>query len=150
MFLGVDVSFRKNPKSQHLRQSEGIAAVVGMLEPLILRTAAARKSFRSLFGVEDFPHGDNLNDAFRLKDCDQVQEVVCSMVDKLIRKKVLYQYRVLDRYFLVAIDGTGTISYPRRHCPHCLTQRRNVPLLKRDHQALSTLGFQIRSCPDTS
>jgi len=25
----------------------------------------------------------------------------------------------------VAIDGTGTISFSRRHCPHCLTRTRN-------------------------
>ncbi len=108
----------------------GVLLYLGHLESrrqvgLKMRTAAARLSFRSLFGVEDFPHGDTLNDAFCLTDPEEVQEVVCSMVDKLIRKKVLYQYRVLDRYFLVAVDATGTISYSRRHCPHCLTQRWN-------------------------
>jgi len=92
---------------------------------LKMRTAASRQSFQNLFGVDDFPHGDTLNEAFCLTNPDEVQEVVCSMVDKIIRKKVLYRYRVLDKYFLVAIDGTGTISYPRRHCPHCLTQERN-------------------------
>ena len=92
---------------------------------LKMRTAASRLSFQNLFGVDDFPHGDTLNEAFCLTNPDEVQEVVCSMVDKIIRKKVLYRYRVLDKYFLVAIDGTGTISYPRRHCPHCLTQERN-------------------------
>jgi len=35
---------------------------------------------------------------------------------------VLYPYRLLGRYFVVAIDGTGTLSYDHRHCPHCLTQ----------------------------
>jgi hypothetical protein len=47
------------------------------------------------------------------------------MTETLIRKKVLYNYRLLGIYFIVAIDGTGTISFGRRHCPHCLTRTRH-------------------------
>lgn len=89
---------------------------------LKMRTGASRRTFRTLFGVDDVPHGDTLNDAFRTTDPGEIQEVLCSMVETLLRKKVLYRYRILDRYFLVAVDATGTITYPRRHCPHCLTQ----------------------------
>jgi len=32
-------------------------------------------------------------------------------------------------YFIVAIDGTGTIRFRRRHCPHCLTRTRNGKIL---------------------
>jgi hypothetical protein len=39
------------------------------------------------------------------------------VVETLIRKKVLYRYRLLDRYFLIAIDGTGMLTFPERHCP---------------------------------
>ncbi len=91
-----------------------------------MRTAASRQSFQSLFGVDGFPHWDTLNEAFCHTDPDKVQEVVCSMVEKLICKRVLCRYQVLNKYFLVAIDLTGTISYPRRHCFHCLTQERNA------------------------
>jgi hypothetical protein len=47
------------------------------------------------------------------------------MTQTLIRKKVLYRYRLFGMYFIVAIDGTGTISFSHRHCPHCLTRTRN-------------------------
>jgi hypothetical protein len=43
----------------------------------------------------------------------------------MIRKKVLSAWRLLGRYFIVVIDGTGTISYSRRHCPHYLTRTRH-------------------------
>jgi hypothetical protein len=43
----------------------------------------------------------------------------------LIRKKVLYPYRLLDTYFIVAVDGTGTLSFTKRHCLHCLTRTHN-------------------------
>jgi len=92
---------------------------------LLLPTAESLQTFRTLFDVDSFPHGDTLNDAFMLLDPDQMQGAVCNLVGTLVRKKVLYPYRVLDKYFVVAVDGTGTITYSKRHCPHCLTQKQN-------------------------
>jgi len=51
--------------------------------------------------------------------------VVTSMVETLIRKKVLYRYRLLDHYFMIAIDGTGRLTFPERHCAHCMTRTHN-------------------------
>jgi len=85
-------------------------------------TGASRAKFGTLFGVETVPHGDTLNEAFKRLDPAQVQEMGCQMVETLIRRKVLYPYRLLDRYFLIAIDGTGQLTFRQRHCPHCLTR----------------------------
>ena len=81
--------------------------------------------FQALFDVETCPHGDTLNEAFSRVDPDQVQEVVTNMTSTLIRNKVLYRYRLLDRYFLIAIDGTGRLTFPERHCPNCMTVTHN-------------------------
>jgi len=82
---------------------------------------ASEAKFKALFGVDTCPHGDTLNVAFGRADPDQVQQVVIDMVRTLIQKKVLYRYRLLDWYFVIAIDGTGRLTFPERHCPHCLT-----------------------------
>ena len=92
---------------------------------LLLRNGPSVEKFQALFGVETFPHGDTLDDAFSKLDPDQGQEVVSSMTETLIRKKVLYAYRLLDTYFVVAIDGTGTLTFSERHCPYCLTRTHN-------------------------
>jgi hypothetical protein len=92
---------------------------------LLLRNGPSVDKFQALFGVETFPHGDTLNEAFSKLDPDQVQDVVCTMTKALIRKKVLYDYRLLDTYFVVGIDGTGTLSFSERHCPYCLTRTHN-------------------------
>jgi hypothetical protein len=92
---------------------------------LLLRNGPSVRKFQALFGVERFPHGDTLDGTFSHLEADQVQSVVTGMTETLIRKKVLYSYRLLGTYFIVAIDGTGTISYSHRHCPHCLTRTRN-------------------------
>ena len=92
---------------------------------LLLRNGPSVCKFQALFGVERFPYGDTLEATFSNLETDQIQTVVTGMTKTLIRKKVLYSYRLFGIYFIVAIDGTGTISFSRRHCPHCLTRTRN-------------------------
>jgi hypothetical protein len=92
---------------------------------LLLRNGSSVIKFQAFFGVESFPHGDTLEATFSNLETDQNQRVVSGMTETLIRKKVLYSYRLLGIYFIVAIDGTGTISFGHRHCPHCLTRTRN-------------------------
>lgn len=78
--------------------------------------------FAVWFGIESIPHGDTLNYGYQRLQVEEVQEVICRSVATLIRKKVLYRFRLLGVYFLVAIDGTGVLTFRRRHCPHCLTK----------------------------
>ncbi len=77
--------------------------------------------FQALFGTETCPHGDTLDATFGRLNPDQVQAVVTALVRTLIRKKVLDRFRLLGRYFVIAVDGTGRLTFPERHCPHCLT-----------------------------
>ena len=92
---------------------------------LFRRNRPSEAKFQTLFGVETCPHGDTLNVLYSRLNPSEVQEVLCWMVETLIRKKVLYRYRLLDLYFLIAIDGTGMLTFPERHCPHCLTRTRD-------------------------
>jgi hypothetical protein len=85
----------------------------------------AKAKFEAWFGVEGIPHGDSLNYAFKQLDPNQVQEVLCGMIETLIRKKVLYPGRLLDKYFMIALDGTGVLTFHRPHCPYCLTRKLN-------------------------
>ena len=92
---------------------------------LLLRNGPSVCKFLALFGVDRFPHGDTLDATFSNLEADQIQAVVSGMTETLIRKKVLYSYRLFGIYFIVAIDGTGTISFSHPHCPHCLTRTQN-------------------------
>jgi hypothetical protein len=47
--------------------------------------------YQILFGVESCPHGDTLNYLYGRSDVAEVQEVVTSMTETLIRRKVLYR-----------------------------------------------------------
>ena len=60
-----------------------------------------------LFDNQSVPHGDTVNNLLCKVDVDQVQSCIHGMVKSLIRKKVLYSGRLLEKWFMVAIDGNG-------------------------------------------
>jgi hypothetical protein len=78
--------------------------------------------FGCWFEVQEIPHGDTLNYGFKRLIADEIQEVVCRMVEQLIRKKVLYRWRLFDN-LMVAVDGTGMLTFGERHCDYCLTKK---------------------------
>jgi hypothetical protein len=78
--------------------------------------------YQILFGVASCPHGDTLNYLYARLNVAEVQEVVTGMTETLIRRKVLYRHRLLDKYFLVVVDGTGMLTFSERHCPYCMTR----------------------------
>jgi len=92
---------------------------------MLRQNGPSSAKFEALFGVQTCPHGDTLDETYSRLNVAEVQAVVTGSVETLIRRKVLYPYRLRDRYFLVAIDGTGVLTFPERHCPHCLTVTHN-------------------------
>ena len=84
----------------------------------------SQAKFEAWFEVDEVPHGDTLNYVFQRIAPAEVQEVVCRMVATLIRKKVLYRWRLYGN-FLLAIDGTGVLTFQERHCGYCLTRKLN-------------------------
>jgi hypothetical protein len=77
--------------------------------------------FQALFGVAQCPHGDTTEALFSRLKPEEFQSAVTTMVETLVRKKVLAPYRLRDHYYLIAIDGTGRLVYAERHCAQCLT-----------------------------
>ena len=97
---------------------------------------AAEEKSKILFGTEQIPHGDTLNYAFRKLNVEEMQQIVSWMTATLIRKKVLTKWRLFDRYYLVAIDGTRVLSFSERHCPYCMTQKLNNGTIRYYHPVL--------------
>ena len=87
-----------------------------------LRTLEGAAKLAALFGAPRVPHGETINQVFQRVDPDQAQEACIGFTESLIRDKALYPYRLFDRYHVIAIDGTETLTYNHRHCPQCLTR----------------------------
>lgn len=97
---------------------------------------AAEEKSKLLFGTERIPHGDTLDYAFRKLNVEEMQNVVSWMTATLIRKKALTKWRLFEHYYLVAIDGTGVLSFSERHCPYCMTQKLNNGTTRYYHPVL--------------
>jgi len=90
-----------------------------------LRTKAASQTCKTLFGTAGVAHGDTVANLCKKVALSEVEGVPAELTEKLIRSKVLYPYRICDQYYLIAMDGTRTISFKSRHCESCLTQTQN-------------------------
>lgn len=91
----------------------------------LMKTPSAVQTMLTVFGVDRVAHADTVNNAVCALEPAQMQEAVCRMNETLIRKKVLCSQRLLDTYYAIAVDGTGTLTYSERHCEHCLTRTHN-------------------------
>lgn len=92
---------------------------------LRLNTEASAQFFQTVFGDPKVPHGDTLNNLYAQMEVGAVEEKLLRFVEILIDRKVLYPWRLLDHYYVVALDGTGIVTFSQRHCPHCLTKTIN-------------------------
>lgn len=67
------------------------------------------------------PHGDTLGNLLADFDYWQLYDFRIWLINQLIRNKCLAKFR-LNGYYLIGIDGTGLMSFERRHCAQCLTR----------------------------
>jgi len=80
------------------------------------------------------PHNDTLDDYLQGVGVEPIAALRASMMDRLIRMRVLDEARVQGRLVL-GIDGTGYLVFRQRHCDHCLTRQASGHTLY-CHQAL--------------
>jgi hypothetical protein len=65
---------------------------------------------------------DTVNDFFEQLLPEALEKLKVTMIQELIKKKVLHKWRMFDKYFVVAIDATGVMSFNKKHCDKCLTR----------------------------
>mgnify|MGYP001135106605 CR=1 FL=1 len=65
---------------------------------LLRENGPSAAKYQGLLGAQNCPHGDTLNYAFVRTIVAEVQEAVTRMPQSLIRRKVLYPHRLLDKY----------------------------------------------------
>jgi hypothetical protein len=90
-----------------------------------LQTRAMLANLNRLAGtrVESLAHPDTLEHLLRKLPPEELDRVRTGMVRRLVRMKCLDRYRLFGR-FLLAIDGTGHLTFAERHCEHCLSQKQ--------------------------
>lgn len=61
------------------------------------------------------PHMDTVEDFMRIVKPEELEELKAALIAGLIEQKVLRYFRLLGKYYAVAIDGTGTNSYTQNN-----------------------------------
>ena len=81
------------------------------------RQGSSQANFAALFGGATGPHGDPLPDTCCRLPPAELQAEVASLVETVIRKKLLYRYRLRGRFYVVAVDGTRLLQVPHAPLP---------------------------------
>jgi hypothetical protein len=80
-----------------------------------------KKHYQKLFRLR-LPHLDTVHRVMCRLAEESLERLKQWLVKTLLEKKVLHKYRLLRRWFVVAIDATGMMSFKEKHCEQCLHQ----------------------------
>jgi len=69
------------------------------------------------------PHQDAVADLLCALPNDALEQVKMDLMSELFEQKWLREYRLLNKYYMIAVDATGVVSFNERHCEHCLTKK---------------------------
>ena len=83
--------------------------------------ACFAKNYYRLFKLR-LPHPDTIDDVMRALPPHFLEELKAQLVSGMIEQKLLRKFRFLGKYYFVAVDATGTHTFGKRHCEHCLTK----------------------------
>ena len=78
-----------------------------------------RENYEKLFGFP-MPHGDSMNNVIVLLDTDQIEQLKQQLIKKLLERKIFHKNRYRGKWFRIAIDGSGVVSFDYEHSDQCL------------------------------
>jgi hypothetical protein len=71
---------------------------------------------------DSVPHGDTLNYLLKSVAPREIHLLRRLIIRSLLRKRALESFRLLNRYYPVAVDGTGQLVFNEKHCAHCISK----------------------------
>jgi secreted Zn-dependent insulinase-like peptidase len=94
-------------------------------------------NYEQTFGVR-LPHQDTTKDVLRKLSPEKLEQVKMDLISNMLEQKWLQHYRLQNKYYLVAIDATGVVSFDHKHCEHCLTKTSKNGVVTYYHYVLET------------
>lgn len=80
-----------------------------------------QKNYEKLFKLA-LPHPDTVKNVMKKLDEKHLEKLKRKMIQVLLAKKALHKYRYQNRWFTIAVDGSGVASFDHQHCEQCLHQ----------------------------
>lgn len=109
--------------------------------------AKFKKNYEKLFRLK-LPHPDTVDNVIRQLPEDVFETLKKKMISALLDKKCFHKYRYLGKWFTIAIDGTGNVSFDHEHCSQCLHSKSKKGKITYFHNVLEAKlvtpnGFSI-------
>ncbi|WP_205694290.1 hypothetical protein [Clostridium manihotivorum] len=68
--------------------------------------------------LEEIPHYDTINNFLKELEVSELEKIRDYMIRELFKKRSLEKYRLMDKYWCIAIDGSQLFSFNEKHCDH--------------------------------
>lgn len=84
------------------------------------KTGKFKKNYERCFKMR-LPHMDTVTDVLEELPVEFLEKISLQLVKQLLKKRLFHRFKLLGKYFLIAIDATGYASYtkaPNWPCPH--------------------------------
>jgi hypothetical protein len=120
----------------HCRSRRGLNAITAQRGTAVYANLRALGVPPNTDGSTTVAHGDTLHYFLTALPHAALAALAVRHVHAVLRSKVLDACRLRGTHWLVAVDGTETISFWHRHCAQCLTQRQPDGSLRYYHPVL--------------
>jgi hypothetical protein len=120
-------------------------AVFGLKFPSLLQfdeereETVIRHNLKTLYGVDIAPSDTYMRERLDQIDPRSIRPAFTTVFSLLQRGKVLEDYKILDKYLLVACDGTGMFSSDSVHCTNCCEKHHKDGRVTYYHQMLGAV-----------
>lgn len=78
------------------------------------------KMILDIDNLEELPHYDTINNFLKRLSTEEIEAIRDYMIGEMLKKRTFEDFRLLDKYWCVAIDATNLYNFTERHCEHCL------------------------------
>jgi hypothetical protein len=126
---------KKKGKKQEISTTDCIMsgfAVFSLKYPSLLRFDQHRaedpiikENLKNLYGIENAPCDTQMRERLDGLNVSWIQEVINVFFNRLQRSKDLGKWKVLDKYYAVSVDGTGSFYSAKIKCKSCCTTVHN-------------------------
>lgn len=96
----------------------------------VFNKTTINENIKRLLGIDDpsfteLPYWETINQFLARVNPDDIQQMIQTLIRRLIRMRCFEQCRINNKYWQIVIDGTQIYSFQQRHCEHCLTRVHN-------------------------
>lgn len=91
-----------------------------------LDTEEAITNIAQICGLEldEIPHCDTINDVFENTKPEEIEQIIKYMINRLIRSKMLNKYKVRNRYYHIAVDGSDLATSRKKYNDKCIVKNK--------------------------